>query len=169
MRVSTDASELEALIAWLQHQRDHALGILDGLTETQLRQVALPSGWSCLEMMAHLVALERFWFCAVVAGNPAAAEAPEGDPRDWRVPEGMTAPEVFAAYRRQAAVTDAILRETSLDAAPAWWPVELFGEWRLASVRDVVLHTLTETAGHTGHLDAARELIDGRQWLVLEA
>jgi hypothetical protein len=26
---------------------------------------------------------------------------------------------------------------------------------------------ITETATHAGHLDAARELIDGGQWLVL--
>lgn len=169
MNPSTPDPELAALLAWLQHQRDHALGILEGLDATQLRQAALPSGWSCLEMIAHLVALERFWFRAVVAGNPAAAEPLDGEPSDWRVPEGMTVAEVFAAYQREAATTDVILRATSLDAAPAWWPVELFGAWRLGSVREVVLHTLTETASHTGHLDAARELIDGRQWLVLDA
>jgi len=26
---------------------------------------------------------------------------------------------------------------------------------------------MTETATHAGHLDIVRELIDGRQWLVL--
>jgi hypothetical protein len=31
----------------------------------------------------------------------------------------------------------------------------------------VILQVITETACHTGHLDAARELFDGRQWLVL--
>jgi hypothetical protein len=30
-----------------------------------------------------------------------------------------------------------------------------------------VLHVLVETATHAGHLDAVRELIDGRKWLVL--
>jgi Protein of unknown function (DUF664) len=29
-----------------------------------------------------------------------------------------------------------------------------------------MLHVITETACHAGHLDAARELIDGRQWLA---
>jgi hypothetical protein len=32
-------------------------------------------------------------------------------------------------------------------------------------VREVILHVITETAVHAGHLDAARELIDGRTWL----
>jgi hypothetical protein len=34
-------------------------------------------------------------------------------------------------------------------------------------VRSVVMHMVTETAVHAGHLDAVRELIDGGQWLVL--
>jgi hypothetical protein len=29
------------------------------------------------------------------------------------------------------------------------------------------VHVIAETACHAGHLDAARELIDGRQWVVL--
>ncbi len=39
--------------------------------------------------------------------------------------------------------------------------------WRLANLREVLLHVITETACHAGHLDAARELIDGRKWMVL--
>jgi hypothetical protein len=29
-----------------------------------------------------------------------------------------------------------------------------------------MLHVITETACHAGHLDAARELIDGRLWMA---
>ena len=46
------------------------------------------------------------------------------------------------------------------------WP-DFFGEWRLANLRAVLLHVIAETACHSGHLDAARELIDGRTWLKL--
>jgi hypothetical protein len=31
----------------------------------------------------------------------------------------------------------------------------------------VLLWVIKETACHAGHLDAVRELIDGRQWIVL--
>ena len=34
-------------------------------------------------------------------------------------------------------------------------------------LRDTVLHVITETATHAGHLDAVRELIDGRTWMIL--
>jgi hypothetical protein len=43
----------------------------------------------------------------------------------------------------------------------------IFGDWRLHDLREILLHVITETACHAGHLDAARELIDGRRWLVL--
>jgi hypothetical protein len=29
------------------------------------------------------------------------------------------------------------------------------------------MHVITESAVHAGHLDATRELLDGRQWIVL--
>ena len=38
---------------------------------------------------------------------------------------------------------------------------------RFTSLRIVMLHVLKETACHAGHLDAASELLDGRQWIVL--
>jgi hypothetical protein len=31
----------------------------------------------------------------------------------------------------------------------------------------MILHVVTETACHAGHLDAARELLDGQTWLIL--
>jgi hypothetical protein len=51
----------------------------------------------------------------------------------------------------------------SLDAPPARWPD--YFSWRLRDVREIILHVITETAVHAGHLDAARELLDGRTWL----
>ena len=74
---------------------------------------------------------------------------------------------VMDTYRRQAEHADVVLRTTTLDQAPEWWPVNLFGSWRLHTVREVLFHVITETATHAGHLDAARELLDGRRWLVL--
>ena len=34
-------------------------------------------------------------------------------------------------------------------------------------LRFIMLHVMKETACHAGHLDAVRELIDGRQWIVM--
>jgi hypothetical protein len=34
-------------------------------------------------------------------------------------------------------------------------------------VREVVLRVIVDTATHAGQLDAVRELIDGKQWVVI--
>jgi hypothetical protein len=71
---------------------------------------------------------------------------------------------VFDLCRQEIAAADAVLAGLDLGAAPARWP-DCFAGWRLDDVREVILHVITETAGHAGHLDAARERIDGRTWL----
>ncbi|MEU8763528.1 DinB family protein [Streptomyces sp. NPDC048659] len=160
--------EIPALLGALRAQRRHVLGILDGLGDEELRRPVLPSGWHCLGLVRHLALdVERFWFRAVVAGDAEVIRGlPDGD-EAWRVAPEVPAAEVLELYRREAELADAIVAGTPGDAAPAWWPVELFGEPHLHSLRDVLLHVVTETACHAGHLDAARELIDGRRWLTL--
>ncbi|MGC0385608.1 hypothetical protein RKD33_005825 [Streptomyces sp. SAI-129] len=70
-------------------------------------------------------------------------------------------------YRTESALADAVIGATAADAPVAWWPHHLFGEPYLHTLRDVLLHVITETACHAGHLDAERELLDGRRWMVL--
>jgi hypothetical protein len=53
------------------------------------------------------------------------------------------------------------LRSLALETPPAWWPDGAWGGWRPTSLNEVLLHLLVETACHAGHLDAARERIDG--------
>jgi hypothetical protein len=167
--VSRPTAEIEVLLSYLDGQRDHVLGILDGLDEAALRRTVLPSGWTCLGLVQHLaVDIERFWFRGVVAGDAAVTKGPvDGADTAWQVDAGVPASEVFAGYRDEIARANAIITARRADSAPAWWPGDLFGEWRLDDLRDVVLHVITETACHAGHLDAARELLDGRAWRVV--
>jgi len=157
--------ERQALRSYLATQRDHVLGSLEGLSEEDLRRPILPSHWTCAGLVRHLaIDVERFWFRAVVAGEPMPGEEPDNA---WQVPADLTATAVLDGYRREIELADAVIAATSLDSAPAWWPEDLFGSWRLNDLREILLHVITETATHAGHLDAARELIDGRQWIVL--
>jgi hypothetical protein len=89
------------------------------------------------------------------------------DSTAWQAGPDLVVEEVLDDYRRHCERSDGIIRATDLDAAPAWWSDDLFGGWRLDTVRQIVLHVITETACHAGHLDAARELIDGGTWLIL--
>jgi hypothetical protein len=164
--------ELEALLDYLDSQREHVLGILAGLSGEQLRQPVLPSGWSCLGLVHHLALdVERFWFPGVIAGEPdVTALMTAGTEAHWQVPDGITAEQVLAGYREQVERANSVLadvagRDGALDAEPAAWPAEIWPGWRLPDVRHVILHAITEVACHAGHLDAARELIDGTTWL----
>jgi len=161
--------ESTTLLSYLSAQRAHVLGILEGLDEEALRRPVLPSGWTCVGLVQHLALdVERFWFRCVVAGEQTVIDglAEAGD-NAWHVGADVPAEVVFDLYRQEIDRANAIITATPLDAAPAWWPPELFGDWRLHDLREIMLHVITETACHAGHLDAARELIDGRRWLVL--
>jgi hypothetical protein len=160
--------ETKALLSYLNAQRDHVLGTLEGLDEETLRNPILPSGWSCLGMVQHLALdVERFWFQAVVAGDQSviAGLADTADP--WQVGSDVPVQTVFDVYRQEIELANAIIVSTPVDAAPAWWPHDLFGDWKVDSLREIILHVMTETACHSGHLDTARELVDGKLWLVL--
>jgi hypothetical protein len=161
--------ETAVLLDYLGGQRRHVLGILDGLDDAALRRAVLPSGWSCLGLVHHLtVDVELFWFGAVVAGDAdAIAELDRVADDGWKVPDGLSAEDLMAGYRRRCEASDAVIRGADLDAPPAWWPTELFGDAHVDDVREVVLHVIAETACHAGHLDAVREVVDGRQWMVL--
>jgi uncharacterized damage-inducible protein DinB len=158
---------METLHRYLGTQREHVLGIVEGLDDEALRRPVLPSGWSVIAMISHLTEdVERFWFHAVAGGDAGAVN---WSADAWRVPPDVTGAAVLAAYRRAIEESDAVIATLSPKQQPAWWPDDLFGTWRLENIRDLMLHVITETGSHTGHLDAARELIDGRQWLVLDA
>jgi Protein of unknown function (DUF664) len=168
--VSQEATDPQTrlLLATLDNQRDHVLGILDGLDEQALRRPVLPSGWDCAGLVHHLALdVERFWFRAVFAGEQGVINGLDSQGNAWQVPSGMPAKSVLDLYRAEIELANAIITSSSLDDAPAWWPGELFGSWRLHDLREMIVHVITETACHAGHLDAARELIDGRKWLVL--
>lgn len=152
--------EQAALLEWLDDQRQHVVTMVQGLPDEALRRPVLASGWTCLGLVRHLaVDVERFWVRGVIAGEPIDFD----DSTGWDTSAGP-AEAVFELYRSEIAAADAVLASADLDAPPARWP-DYFAGWRLRDVREIILHMITETAVHAGHLDAVRELIDGRTWL----
>jgi hypothetical protein len=165
---SPETGEIKALLDALRGQRRHILGIIDGLGPEALRRPVLPSGWTCLGLVQHLALdVERFWFQAVLTGDQAVIDSLDAIEDAWQADPELPAADVLERYRRETDRADGIIAATPADAPLAWWPHHLFGPPHLHSHRDVLLHVITETACHAGHLDAARELIDGRRWLVL--
>jgi hypothetical protein len=161
-------STATALFESLQAQRGHVTGTLDGLAADDLLRPVLPSGWSCLGLVQHLALdVERFWFRAVVAGELKIPGADETAGSAWEIQPETTVDDVFTLYRDEIDHANRIITSTPVDSAPLGWPADLFGDFRLPDLRAVMLHVITETACHAGHLDAARELLDGRLWMAL--
>jgi uncharacterized damage-inducible protein DinB len=155
--------ERQLLLSSLHDQRQHVLGILDDLPDEALRRPVLPSGWACVGLVNHLALdVERFWFRNVFFGEPVEQPADA-----WTVGPEVPVPEVLDLYRSEIELADAIIASTPLDGPPINWP-ERWPDWRDADLREAILHVITETATHAGHLDAVRELIDGKTWLVLD-
>ncbi|WSC24034.1 DinB family protein [Streptomyces sp. NBC_01387] len=160
--------EIRTLLSVLDGQRRHVLGILDGLDADGLRRPVLPSGWSCLGLVQHLALdVERFWFRAVAFGDQEVIGALDEIDNAWQVEPDVRAVDVLDRYRAEAHLADTVVTAATAYTPLVWWPRHLFGEPHLHTLRDVLLHVITETACHAGHLDAARELIDGRRWMVL--
>jgi hypothetical protein len=100
-----------ALLSSLNSQREHILGILEGLSEQELRRPVLPSGWTCLGLVQHLARdVEECWFRRVVAGEPIEDDKDEADA--WQVSPEVPAETVFSDYRRQIERADAIIAVT---------------------------------------------------------
>ncbi|MEJ5913434.1 mycothiol transferase [Pseudokineococcus sp. 1T1Z-3] len=157
--------EREALMESLRDQRAHVLRAVEGLPEADLRRSVLPSGWTPLGLVRHLTwDVERFWFRVVVAGERLPMPT---DEEVWQVPGSVTADDVVQAYRAAAALGDEVVAAAALDARPARWALEAFPGTPDRALRATVLHVVTETAAHAGHLDVVRELLDGHQHLVV--
>jgi hypothetical protein len=156
----------EALLVCLEIQRAHVLGSVEGLDAAQMRRPTLPTNWNCVGMVRHLaIDVERLWFRRTVAGEQL--DDPSEAAPAWEVGVDTTPDEVVALYRAEVERSNAIIEATPLEAPPKHWE-EHFGSWRLPDLRAIMLHVIAETACHAGHLDAARELIDGGTWLILD-
>jgi uncharacterized protein YndB with AHSA1/START domain len=160
-------AERATLMAFLQAQRRSVLAIIEGLSDDQVRQAVVPSGWTPLGIIEHLGGAEFFWFQIVLAGRTVPAGPPgEDDNEGGPFVAGDPLPEVLAFYQKQCAASDEVLARTALTASPAGeFPAHLAVADDIYTARDIVLHMIEETARHAGHLDLARELIDGRTGL----
>ena len=149
--------EKAALKHFLAAQRAAVLAIVEGLDAETLATAVLPSGWSPLGLIEHLGYAERHWFQEIVTGSAEPLPWPDEDTplRTTRRPST-----VFDFYREQCRRSDVILADLPLSTQPVGRHPDPLGA-EITDLRRVVLHMIEETARHAGHLDAARELLDG--------
>ncbi len=157
--------ERRALLHFLRYQWESVLAIVDGLDEADWHRSVVSSGWTPAGLVQHLGDAERHWFQQVVTGSDTELAWDEGRPA--YDPEAAfrcdrPAAEVLGYYREQIKRSDAVLAVTPLSAPPRGRHGAPDGSDEPPDVRWVVLHMIEETACHSGHLDIARELLDGR-------
>ena len=169
--INTDADS-RILLGFLQDQREAVLKIVEGLPEDAWQKPVVPSGWTVAGMLWHLGGVEQHWLQRVVTGvteeRPADEEAGE-DEQGGYDPEAAFTCELPSAdlihnYRDECRRSDAVLAVSPLSAAPRGLGFHHDPEYtsQITNVRWIVLHVIEETAAHSGHLEIARELLDGK-------
>ena len=155
------ATRWAAYLDWLRQEIADAVLRLD---EAERRTTRLPSGWTPIELLSHVLHMEQRWFVWGFLGEHV--DEPWGDwtvdePWDselggrWHVPDEVAAEELVARLWAVAERTRAVLRDFPLDAVAS--PGGRFAadpptlEW-------ICFHVVVEYARHAGHLDIAVEL-----------
>jgi len=147
-------------LAYLDFYRSVIVAKLSGLSDSELRASRLPTGWSPLELLKHLIYMEQRWMIWGFAGE--TVDDPWGDNGSndrWEVSAADTLESLVEHLDQVAARTREIV--TSADLMQRGAPGERFDEEPTPTLEWILFHVLQEYARHAGHLDIVRELIDG--------
>lgn len=134
------------------------------------RTARVPSGWTPIELLSHVLHMEQRWFVWGFLGEPV--DSPWGDwnvdepwtsddsddtrPRArWTVSADVTADELAGRLRALGERTRSVLRDFPLDARAN--PGGRFDQ-DPPTLEWICFHVLAEYARHAGHLDIVVEL-----------
>ncbi len=138
-------------------------GVL-GLTPEQQRTTRVPSGWTPIELLNHVLHMEQRWFVWGFLGERVAepwgdwdVDEPwqEGVEGRWQVSDGVTAEQLADRLDAMGARTREVLASYPLDAAGS--TEGRFGD-DPPTLEWICFHVLAEYARHAGHLDIVVEL-----------
>jgi uncharacterized damage-inducible protein DinB len=152
----------ELLLGYLDYYRSVVEAKLNGLSEADLRKTRLPSGWTPLELLKHLVFMERRWLRWGFAGEPV--DRPWGDSGDdpqgrWQVDPDEGLADLLGLLRAGAESTRALVAGAELSELGAIGG--RFSADNRPTLSWILFHVLQEYTRHAGHLDIVRELADG--------
>jgi len=159
----------EHFAAYLDFYReDIILGVL-ALEDEARRTTRVPSGWTPIELLSHVLHMEQRWFVWGFLGEAVAEPwgdwttdepwADDADPaKRWHVADGVSAEDLAERLRGIGRRTTDLLRGHSLEETAA--EGERF-DGDPADLRWICFHVLQEYARHAGHLDIVVELARG--------
>jgi hypothetical protein len=150
---------------YLQESRDRLVSALDGVSEYDIRRPVTPTGTNLLGLVKHLAGNELGYLGDCV-GRPAPVtlswfeDGSVWDGADMWATADQSREELLDLYRLAWRHSDESIEQLGLDAPATvpWWPEER----RQTTLGSLVVRLVDETAGHAGHADIVRELIDGR-------
>lgn len=148
--------ERTMLLAFLDFQRRSARHRVRTLGDERAKTRLVPSLTTPAGIISHLAAVERFWFLRVLDGQMWSPPWTREDPKaDWRVAR-RSIEDILADYRAATCEADeAIARHGLDDRAQDSSHVD-----PAVTLRWILLHMITETARHNGHLDILGEQLD---------
>ncbi len=166
--------EASGFAAFLAFYREEIAEAVLALSPTEQRISRIPSGWTPIELLSHVLHMEQRWFVWGFLGEQVAepwgdwtreepwevpAAVGESEPR-WQVPKDVTAETLVERLRELGERTTGILAEHDFDEVPPHSP-----RWEhtdgIPPLRWICFHVLEEYARHAGHLDISVELADG--------
>ena len=152
-------SRTEVLLGYLDYFRSALVAKLEGLPAEELRRSRLPTGWTPLELLKHLIQVEIRWLEWGFEGQPIAE--PWADQRDgrWYVAPEETLADLTVALRTQAGRSRALVQ--AHDLAEFGQPGERWDGAEPATLERILLHLTQEYARHLGQLDIVTELAGG--------
>ena len=158
----TEGDTIRLQLGWLDYYRAVIETKLTGLSDNDLRSSQLPSGWSPLELLRHLLYVERRWLRWGFAGEQVDEPWGDsgGDPEGrWTAGADDTLEELLGRLHEGGATTRRLV--TGVDPSALGAAGGRFGEADRPTVNWILFHVLQEYARHAGQLDVVRELVDG--------
>ncbi|MEH6372783.1 DinB family protein [Streptomyces sp. KLMMK] len=155
------ADERTQLLGWLDTQRAIVPWKCEGLSEADAHRSVLPASplMTMAGIVSHLRWVEHLWFEVLFLGRPAEGPQFEGPGDADMMVDGVPLAQLLDEYEQQCAVSNEIVAAHSLDETGRHPDYRSAG----ASLRWMLIHMVEETARHAGHMDAVRELLDGRK------
>lgn len=150
----------EVLLEYLEYFRFTVREKVTGLDDEALRTSRVPSGWTPIELVKHLLNVERRW---VVWGfEGVSVDHPWADRRGdrWYVGPDEQVEDLLDAWDAVGRHTDDVVMAHDLWDLGA--PSDRWEGGDPPALERVLLHLIQEFARHAGHLDIVRELADGK-------
>ena len=159
--------EASGFATYLSFLRESIAEAVLALSTEEQRTTRLASGWTPIELLSHVLHMERRWFVWGFLGESVAepwgdwnVDEPwdEGVEGRWQVAEDATAEAYADRLEAIGERTRDVLASYPLDAVGST-------EGRFAedppTLEWICFHVLAEYARHAGHLDVVVELGDG--------